>query len=113
MSRKTVLVFPGQGAYSDLYATAPEYPVELFTEDVELEADLGIDSVKQTELLSRAAERYHLSERPENFRLSEWSTKGSVTDFVFGALRGRCRTVAQVVGRGRAQPGRAHMEQTW
>ena len=71
---------------SDMYATALEYPVEVFTEDVELEADLGVDSVKQTELLSRAAERYHLPERPENFRLSDWSTMGKVTDFVFGAL---------------------------
>jgi acyl carrier protein len=71
---------------SDMYATALEYPVEVFTEDVELEADLGVDSVKQTELLSRAAERYHLPERPENFRLSDWSTMGRVTDFVFGAL---------------------------
>jgi acyl transferase domain-containing protein len=71
---------------SDMYATALEYPVEVFTEDVELEADLGVDSVKQTELLARAAERYHLPERPENFRLSDWSTMGKVTDFVFGAL---------------------------
>jgi acyl transferase domain-containing protein len=71
---------------SDMYATALEYPVEVFTEDVELEADLGVDSVKQTELLSRAAERYHLPERPENFRLSDWSTMGKVTDFVFDAL---------------------------
>jgi hypothetical protein len=99
MSRKTVLLFDGQAPYSDMFATALEYPAEVFTEDVELEADLGIDSVKQTELLSRA-ERYHLSERPENFRLSDWSTTGRVTDFVFGDL---------VVD---AADG-AHMEQTW
>jgi hypothetical protein len=30
----------------------------VFTEDVELEADLGVDSVKQTELLSRATDRW-------------------------------------------------------
>jgi hypothetical protein len=100
MSRKTVLLFAGQMPYSDMYANALEYPVEVFTEDVELEADLGIDSVKQTELLSRAAERYYLSERPENFRLSDWSMTGRVTDFVFGDL---------VVD---AADG-AHMEQTW
>ena len=50
MSRKTVLLFPGQGAYRGRYATALEYPVEVFIEDVELEADLGVDSVKKTEL---------------------------------------------------------------
>ena len=35
---------------SGMYASALEYPVEVYTEDVELEADLGVDSVKQTEL---------------------------------------------------------------
>ena len=71
---------------SGMYASALEYPVEVFTEDVELEADLGVDSVKQTELLSRAAERYHLPARPADFRLSEYSTIGKVADFVLAAL---------------------------
>lgn len=71
---------------SDMYATALEYPIEVFTEDVDLEADLGIDSVKQTELLSRAAARYHLPARPADFRLSECSTMGKVADFVIGAV---------------------------
>ncbi len=77
---------------SDMYATALEYPVEVFTEDVQLEADLGVDSVKQTELLARAAERYHLPERPADFRLSDCTTIGKVADFVLGAL--------MVAGRG-------------
>jgi acyl transferase domain-containing protein len=71
---------------SGMYAAALEYPVEVFTEDVQLEADLGVDSVKQTELLSRAAERYRLSARPADFRLSEYSTMGKVADFVLAAL---------------------------
>jgi acyl carrier protein len=78
---------------SDMYATALEYPVEVFTEDVQLEADLGVDSVKQTELLARAAERYHLPERPADFRLSDCTTIGKVADFVLGAM--------MVAGRGR------------
>jgi len=68
------------------YAEALEYPVEVFTEDLELEADLGVDSVKQTELLARAADRYHLPERPADFRLSECSTMGKVADFVLAGL---------------------------
>jgi acyl transferase domain-containing protein len=71
---------------SSMYATALEYPAEVFTEDVQLEADLGVDSVKQTELLSRAADRYQLPARPADFRLSDYSTMGGVADFVFGVL---------------------------
>ena len=71
---------------SDMYATALEYPVELFTEDVEIEADLGVFSVKKTELLSRAAARYHPPERPADFRLSECSTISKVADVVSGTL---------------------------
>jgi acyl carrier protein len=53
---------------------------------VELEADLGVDSVKQTELLSHATDRYQLPARPTDFRLSDYSKMGRVADFVFGAL---------------------------
>jgi hypothetical protein len=85
MQRKTVLLFPSQGAYRGRYATALEYPIEVFIEDVELEADLGVDSVKQPEILSHAADRYQLPTRSTDFRLSDYSTMGGVADFVFGA----------------------------
>ena len=74
MSRKTALLIAGQGAYRSRYATALEYRVEVFIEAVELEADLGVDSVKQTELLSRATDGYQLPERPTDFRPSDYST---------------------------------------
>jgi acyl carrier protein len=65
-----------------LYAEALEYPEEVFTDDVELEADLGIDSVKQTELLARAAEHYGMPARDDDFRLSDYATFGLVVDYV-------------------------------
>jgi hypothetical protein len=83
-----------------MYALALEYPVEVFTEDLELEADLGVDSVKQTELLSRAADRYHLPERPAEFRLSDCSTMGKVTDFVLDGLLSSAGGPADGVPRG-------------
>ena len=86
MSRKTVLLFPGQGAFRARYAIALDNPVEVYSEDVELEADLGVDSVKQTALLSYAADRYQLPVWPTDFRLGDYSTMGRVADFVFGAL---------------------------
>jgi acyl transferase domain-containing protein len=66
-----------------LYATALEYPEEVFTEHVELEADLGVDSVKQTELIAQVVDRYGLPERPADFRLGDYPTLGRVADFVW------------------------------
>jgi acyl transferase domain-containing protein len=69
-----------------LYATALEYPEEVFTEDVALEAELGVDSVKQAELFGRVAEKYGMPRPPDDFRLGEYDTLGKVTDFVFSQV---------------------------
>jgi acyl transferase domain-containing protein len=69
-----------------LFAEAMEYPLEVFTEDVELEAELGIDSVKQMELLGKLDAQYRLPPRPETFRLSDYGTLRKITDFVYAAL---------------------------
>jgi acyl transferase domain-containing protein/acyl carrier protein len=71
-----------------LYASALEYPEEVFTEDVALEAELGVDSVKQAELIARVAERYDMPPRPEDFRLGDYDTLGKVTDFVHSQVGG-------------------------
>jgi malonyl CoA-acyl carrier protein transacylase len=68
------------------YAAALEYPEEVFTEDVALEAELGVDSVKQAELIGRVAELYDMPPRPEDFRLGDYDTLGKVTDFVFSQM---------------------------
>jgi acyl transferase domain-containing protein len=69
-----------------LFAEAMEYPPEVFAEDVDLEGELGIDSVKQMELLSKLETRYELPSRPETFRLSDYDTLRKVTDFVYDAI---------------------------
>jgi len=72
--------------FSDLvavYAQAMEYPPEVFTETVELEAELGIDSVKQTEILGRIRETYKLPRLPANVRMSDFKTMGQIVDLVF------------------------------
>lgn len=69
-----------------LYATALEYPEEVFTEDVALEAELGVDSVKQAELIGRVADRYSMPPRPEDWRLGDYDTLGKVTDFVYSQV---------------------------
>ena len=79
------------GELTAMYAAALEYPVEVFTEDVALEAELGIDSVKQTELFARAAATFGLPPRSPELRLADYGTMGKVVDFIHqsvGALRG-------------------------
>ncbi|WCD85206.1 Polyketide biosynthesis protein PksE [Streptomyces xanthophaeus] len=69
-----------------LYAQALEYPEEVFTPDALLEAELGVDSVKQVELLSRASTHYGLPARASDFRLGDYETldkiAGLITDEV-------------------------------
>jgi acyl carrier protein len=66
-----------------VYAEAMEYPSEVFTETVELEGELGIDSVKQTEILGRIRETYKLPMLPANVRISDFKTMGQIVDLVF------------------------------
>ncbi|MFC4608157.1 acyltransferase domain-containing protein [Streptomyces maoxianensis] len=85
------------GRVRALYAEAMEYPEEVFTDDVLLEADLGVDSVKQTELLSRLGDRFGLGVPPAGLRVADYDTFGKVVDFVAagvgdGALAGSAAT---------------------
>jgi acyl transferase domain-containing protein len=70
-----------------MYAEALEYPPELFSEQVKLEEELGIDSVKQTELMARAAEHYRLPAPAADFTLGDYDTMGKLVDYVW-SLRG-------------------------
>ncbi|HWM04599.1 MAG TPA: acyltransferase domain-containing protein [Actinophytocola sp.] len=69
-----------------LYADALDYPEEVFEPDAELEADLGVDSVKQTELMARLGDVFELGPRPDGMRMSDYRTFGKVIDFVSGSL---------------------------
>lgn len=71
-----------------LYSVALEYPEEVFTDDVLLEAELGVDSVKQVELLSRVVARYELPANDGKFRLADHDTMGKIIDFVHDAVLG-------------------------
>jgi acyl transferase domain-containing protein len=69
----------------DLYATVLEYPADVLTPEAELEGELGIDSVKQMELLSRLQQRYHLPPLPDDFRLPTLDTLGKVVAYISSA----------------------------
>ncbi|WP_338899830.1 acyltransferase domain-containing protein [Nocardia seriolae] len=68
-----------------LYADALEYPPEVFEPDTDLEAELGVDSVKQTELLRRVGERYGLGPLPADFKIAEHNTLGRIADLIVSA----------------------------
>jgi acyl carrier protein len=84
-------VAPGDvaGRLRELYATALEYPVEVFTDEVELEAELGIDSVKQLELLTRISEEYGIQLQDDDFRLADYDTMGKVVEYTVRRLAER------------------------
>jgi acyl carrier protein len=65
-----------------VYAQALEYPAEVFEEGTDLEAELGVDSVKQTELLVRVGDRYGLPPRPSDVRPAAYNTLGKIADLI-------------------------------
>jgi acyl transferase domain-containing protein len=71
---------------TELYAQALEYPAEVFSKDVALEAELGVDSVKQTELFARVVEKYDLPPRPVGFRLADYQRFGAIAELVLTQL---------------------------
>jgi [acyl-carrier-protein] S-malonyltransferase len=56
------------------YAENIQCPVEAITDDTDLEADLGVDSLTQVELLDAALLRYGLSEVGRNIRPGAYPT---------------------------------------
>ena len=60
------------------------YPVEMLDMELDLEADLGIDTVKQAELFASIRENFGIPRR-EDLRLSEYNTLQKVVQFVLDA----------------------------
>ncbi|MFF2773918.1 acyltransferase domain-containing protein [Streptomyces sp. NPDC058052] len=65
-----------------LYAEALGYPPEVLTEDADLEADLGVDSIKQTELFAQAATRYGRTLPAEGSRLTSYTTLAALAELL-------------------------------
>ena len=57
------------------------YPPELLDLDLDLEADLGVDTVKQAEVFAAVRERFGV-ERDENLKLREFPTLNHVIGWV-------------------------------
>ncbi|HWQ04001.1 MAG TPA: SDR family NAD(P)-dependent oxidoreductase [Longilinea sp.] len=63
------------------------YPPEMLELDLDLEADLGIDTVKQAELFAAVREHFGI-ERREDLRLSDYNTLAKVMAFVREGIQG-------------------------
>ena len=64
-----------------LVAEQTGYPAELLDLDLDLEADLGIDTVKQAELFAQIRETYGI-ERDDSLKLRDYPTLNHVVGFV-------------------------------
>ncbi|MEU4849547.1 acyl carrier protein [Streptomyces gilvosporeus] len=68
-----------------LYAEALEYPPDVLTDAAGLEADLGVDSLKQTALLRRVMEEFALDDPPGSLNLATLGTLADVADHVMSS----------------------------
>ncbi len=75
-------VDPVQARVLEIVATQTGYPPDMLDMDLDLEADLGIDTVKQAETFAAVREAYDIP-REENLKLRDFPTLAHVVQFVF------------------------------
>jgi acyl transferase domain-containing protein/acyl carrier protein len=74
------------GQLRDLYAQELDYPVEVLEESASLEGTLGVDSMRQTELLAKTRALFNLGVPPAGFRTAEYTNLGKIADYVVDLL---------------------------
>ncbi|NPV56113.1 MAG: SDR family oxidoreductase, partial [Anaerolineae bacterium] len=77
------------------------YPVEMLDLELDLEADLGVDTVKQAELFAAIRTHYNIPRR-EDLRLSDYNTLAKVVSFMQEALQGGTPAAAAVAASSSA-----------
>jgi malonyl CoA-acyl carrier protein transacylase len=87
----------------DLISNKTGYPVEMLELELDLEADLGIDTVKQAEVFAELREHYQLP-RPDDLRLSDYNTIGKVINFLVSQADGDIETSSEPADNTVSQP---------
>ena len=82
------------------------YPPELLDLDLDLEADLGVDTVKQAEVFAAVRERFGV-ERDDHLKLREFPTLNHVIGWVKDKTGVAPGTSRRTLRRPRRQRGRA------
>ena len=70
----------------NIIAEQTGYTVDMLEDNLDLEADLGIDTVKQVEIFGKITTKFNL-EVPENLKLNIYNTIAKIVDFVNGKLK--------------------------
>jgi acyl transferase domain-containing protein/NAD(P)-dependent dehydrogenase (short-subunit alcohol dehydrogenase family) len=86
------------------------YPTDMLDVDLDLEADLGVDTVKQAEVFATIREAYSIP-REDNLKLREFPTLAHVIKFVYDR-RPDLRASAETDTKAAAQPGAAAIAAT-
>ncbi|WP_369360519.1 acyltransferase domain-containing protein [Streptomyces sp. cg2] len=61
-----------------VYASVLQYPEEVFSSDADLEGDLGVSSIKQTEIFARLLDRFDLPTPSADTRVSAYRNLGRI-----------------------------------
>ena len=83
-----------KGFVLNLVSEKTGYPVEMLDMDLDLEADLGVDTVKQAELFAAIREHYSIPRR-EDLRLVEYNTLNKVVQFMLDEGTGSSQVLVQ------------------
>ena len=92
------------------------YPADLLDLDLDLEADLGIDTVKQAEVFAAVRERFGIP-RDENLRLRDFPTLAHVIGFARDRAPATAESTASAeataTGAATAPPNRRQRRARW
>lgn len=80
-----------------MYAESLGYPVDVLTPDADLDADLGVDSIKQTELFARAASHYDRVPPTEGRRISNYGSLEALAELLATLPVGEGHQVAEPI----------------
>lgn len=69
----------------DIFSEVTKYPKEMLDLDMEMEADLGIDTVKQATIFAMVWEKFGI-EREEGYSISNYPTIGQIIDLAYSKL---------------------------
>ncbi len=80
------------------------YPIEMLELDMDMEADLGIDSIKRVEIMGALQEMYPDLPKPENLEeLSELRTIGQIVEYLQKSTTDNSTGNASVISIGEAE----------
>jgi acyl transferase domain-containing protein/NAD(P)-dependent dehydrogenase (short-subunit alcohol dehydrogenase family)/acyl carrier protein len=86
-----------------IYADVTKYPKEMLDLSMELEADLGVDTVKQATIFGMIAEKFNLSPE-ENLQLSNYPTIGHMVNLIHGKAQSSGKNYPAEIISGPSRP---------